>query len=123
GSVAQDVKWRPDRARAITQRYADLTRQLASREPLDLVVFPETALPYWFRDDRFSAYREEVEQLARDVSAPILVGSLEMGRIEGKPKVFNRAFLLDREGEVAGYSDKVHLVPFGEYLPMPWLFQ
>ena len=123
GSVTQDVKWKPDRARAITQRYADLTRQLAAAEPLDLVVFPETALPYWFLDDRFSAYREQIEQLARDVGAPILVGSLEMDRIEGKPKVYNRAFLLDREGEVVDSSDKVHLVPFGEYLPMPWLFQ
>ena len=122
-SVTQDVKWKPDRARTITERYADLTRQLASREPLDLVVFPETALPYWFRDERFSAYREKVEQLARDVSAPILVGSLEMARIEGEPRIYNRAFLLDGEGKVADYSDKVHLVPFGEYLPMPWLFQ
>ena len=123
GSVIQEVKWKPDRARTITQRYADLTRQLASKAPLDLVVFPETALPYWFRDDRFSAYRGEIEQLARDVSTPILVGSLEMGLIGGEAKIYNRAFLLDREGRVVDFSDKVHLVPFGEYLPMPWLFQ
>ena len=125
GSIPQDEKWKADRQRRTTDHYIELTRNFLAENPgesHDLIVFPETALPYYLTDPVFEEYREQVSGLARQLDTPILVGSLE-GR-KGVPgqAIYNRAFLLDRRGELIDFADKVHLVPFGEYLPLPRLF-
>lgn len=117
GSVPQAEKWKGDHLAQTTRRYTDLAHTLTGSE-LDLVVFPETCLPFYFEDPRFAQYREPIAALAPGLGAPLLVGSLDF---DGQ-HIYNRAFLLDTLGQVAGHADKVHLVPFGEYLPMPWLF-
>ncbi|MCC7261948.1 MAG: apolipoprotein N-acyltransferase [Candidatus Latescibacteria bacterium] len=119
GSIDQGEKWKGDRLGQTTQRYVDLASTLAAERPLDLVVFPETCLPFYFLDPRFASYRAPFTALAGQLGAPMLVGSLDF---DGE-RIYNRAFLLDAQGQVSGHADKVHLVPFGEYLPMPWLFQ
>ena len=118
GNITQDQKW-GDRKLAATQRYIDLSRQLP--EPLDLIVFPETALPFFFTDPFYRAYHQPVAELARQRATPLLVGSLE-GRLARPDTIFNRAYLLDDQGVLHDHADKVHLVPFGEYLPFPWFF-
>ncbi len=117
GSIPQGQKWKGDQLAETTRRYVDLAGALAGTQ-LDLVVFPETCFPYYFLDPRFAQYREPVTALAAKLGAPLLVGSLDF---DGQ-HIYNRAFLLDVQGQVVGHADKVHLVPFGEYLPMPWLF-
>ncbi|MEW6751695.1 MAG: apolipoprotein N-acyltransferase [Candidatus Latescibacterota bacterium] len=118
GNVPQDVKWRQAGREGTTRHYLELTRTL--REPgLDLVVFPETALPYFLADESNAALRAQVANLARELGAPILVGSLGGSWDEG---IYNRAFLVDADGALGGHADKAHLVPFGEYLPFPWIF-
>jgi apolipoprotein N-acyltransferase len=117
GSIPQGEKWKGDQLAQTTQRYVDLARTLG--DSLDLVVFPETCLPFYFLEPRYTQYREPIAALAPYLNAPLLVGSLD----SEDGNLYNRAFLLDRQGQVVGHADKVHLVPFGEYLPMPWLFQ
>lgn len=119
GSIGQGEKWKGDRLGETTQRYVELAAGLAGEAPLDLVVFPETCLPFYFEDPRFAPYRDQFTALAAQLAAPLLVGSLDLE----EDRIYNRAFLLDRQGQVIGHADKIHLVPFGEYLPMPWLFQ
>ena len=121
GNVPQDIKWKPNRSDVATARYVELTRQLALTDSADLIIFPETALPFWLSDPAHSQHRQQVEELARDISTPLLVGSLGWDGLEGG--LYNRGFLLDADGSLRGFTDKVHLVPFGEYLPLPWLFQ
>ena len=53
----------------------------------------------------------------------MLVGSLKGDSQNRTAPVYNRAFLLNVQGEVVDYADKVHLVPFGEFLPFPFIFQ
>ena len=125
GSIPQDTKWKSDRQRRTTDHYIELTREFMAEnagKEYDLIVFPETALPYYLTDPVYEEYRERVAGLARQLDIPILVGSLE-GRsgVAGHP-IYNRAFLMDRRGELVDFADKVHLVPFGEYLPLPQLF-
>lgn len=119
GSIPQGEKWKGDQLAQTTQRYVDLARTLAGGDSLDLIVFPETCLPFYFLEPRYAQYREPITALASHLGAPLLVGSLDCE--DGN--IYNRAFLLDNRGQVTGYADKVHLVPFGEYLPMAWLFQ
>ena len=45
----------------------------------------------------------------------MLVGSLKGDSQNRTAPVYNRAFLLNTQGEVVDYADKVHLVPFGEF--------
>lgn len=118
GNVSQDRKWLQDQRKAATAHFSGLARQFPA-DSLDLIVFPETALPFYLEHPANQEHRAELANLARTLRTPLLVGSLGGTPAEG---VFNRAFLFDRSGEVVDYADKVHLVPFGEYLPFPWLF-
>ena len=127
GNVPQGIKWRRDRVDITTTRYVDLTRQLVRESssgagPLDLIVFPETALPFYLTDPAHSSQRQRIAELAVKISTPILVGSLE-GRLRDREHpIYNRAYLINRSGDIVASADKVHLVPFGEYLPLPLLF-
>ncbi|MFP6643209.1 MAG: apolipoprotein N-acyltransferase, partial [Candidatus Latescibacterota bacterium] len=123
GNIGQDVKWKPGWKQATMQKYIELTRNLAKvSERLDLILWPETALPFRFDDATHAAFRRSVTQLATDLDTPLLIGSLGTKSSTGQPGLFNRSFLIARDGRLAATADKVHLVPFGEYLPFPWFF-
>ena len=114
GNVAQGEKWDPTRATAIFESYLGLTRR-AIREGADLVIWPESSTPFSFEEDRTAA--EAVRQLARDGQVDILFGSNQVERTTPN-RYFNAAFLLGPDGEQKGVYRKMHLVPFGEYVPL-----
>ena len=122
GNIPQGEKWKKDRIARSTHRYIRLTRTFPS-DQLDLIVFPETALPFRFRDQYYRSHHRKIVELVRQLRTPVLVGSLEGGGGTESKSLYNRAFLLDERGDVLDYQDKVHLVPFGEYLPLSFLFQ
>jgi len=119
GSIPQDLKWKTDRVAATTRHYAELTRSLPA-DQLDLIIFPETALPFYFRHPYFAENQRQITSLAREMKTPILVGTLGGSWEKG---IYNRAFLVDAKGQIRDFADKVHLVPFGEYLPLAFFFQ
>lgn len=110
GNIPQGVKWDPSWQDTTLGIYRDLTRA-AVRNQSRLVVWPETAVPFFFRDD---PRRAQVEALARRVGAHLFVGAPD--RQDGQPR--NTAFLVGPRGETVGRYDKRHLVPFGEYVPL-----
>ncbi len=114
GNVAQGEKWDPTRATAIFESYLGLTRR-AIREGAALVIWPESSTPFSFEEDRTAA--EAVRQLARDGRVDILFGSNQVERASPN-RYFNAAFLLGPDGEQKGVYRKMHLVPFGEYVPL-----
>ncbi len=109
------------------QTLTDLTqlsaRSAGSQAPgkVDLVVWPESPAPFFTNDARF---RNAVSQMARDTKARVVVGAIGSNAAQpnGEGAVFNSAALIDPNGEWISRYDKVHLVPFGEYLPFPSLF-
>jgi apolipoprotein N-acyltransferase len=114
GNVAQDEKWDPARAGAIFQDYLAMTRR-AIAEGAGLVIWPESSTPFRFKEQAEQA--EHVRALAREANVPVLVGSDEIER--GSPtRYYNSAFLLRPDGTDAGVYRKMHLVPFGEYVPL-----
>ncbi|OGG55409.1 MAG: apolipoprotein N-acyltransferase, partial [Candidatus Handelsmanbacteria bacterium RIFCSPLOWO2_12_FULL_64_10] len=117
GSIPQGEKWRVDARGGTVERYANLTRRLAGAR-CDFIVLPETAFPFSFRDPENASHCATLTGLARELNVPMLIGSLE--QTDGR--IYNRAFLISRAGEVVGHQDKVHLVPFGEYLPLECIF-
>ncbi len=123
GNIPQDRKWKVHRLTWTANHYAKLTRQLAAEDSPDLIIYPETALPLYFGDPFYASYTDTIAALPPELETPLLVGSLKADYQDDHASIYNRAFLLDTQGEVVDFADKVHLVPFGEFLPFPSIFQ
>jgi apolipoprotein N-acyltransferase len=91
----------------------------ASPQKIDLVVWPESPAPFFTNDSRF---RDAISALARSAKTWTIAGSIGTTETPGQPLVFNSAAWVSPTGEWTARYDKVHLVPFGEYLPFPSLF-
>ncbi len=114
GNVDQGEKWEAARAGAIFRDYLRLTREAIARGAR-VVVWPESSTPFFFEEDRPAA--EEVRAIAREAQVSVLLGSdeIERGRTT---RYFNSAFLVRPDGTTAAVYRKMHLVPFGEYVPL-----
>jgi apolipoprotein N-acyltransferase len=88
-----------------------------------LIVWPESPSPFYTNDPLF---RDAVSALARQSGTWVVAGSIGITPVmhsgAGNSQIFNSAALVSPQGEWLGRYDKVHLVPFGEYLPFPSLF-
>ena len=114
GNVDQAQKWNVTRASAIFQDYLNMTRQ-AIREGAQLVLWPESSTPFLFEEDLPSAAM--VRTLAQQARVPMVFGSDQIER--GRPdRYYNSAFLVRADGTTGGVYRKMHLVPFGEYVPL-----
>ena len=116
GNIDQREKIEPARAGAIFQDYLRMTRQ-AIREGAGFVIWPESSTPFRFEDDLLAA--AQIRTLAQQARVPILFGSDQFVRgANGAPTTFyNSAFLVGADGTTGGVYRKMHLVPFGEYVP------
>ncbi|MFH1350743.1 MAG: apolipoprotein N-acyltransferase [Pseudomonadota bacterium] len=119
GNIDQSMKWHPAYQKKTLQIYQGLTRSARVFNP-QLVVWPETAVPFFFQDNPELSLR--VIRTSRESGAWLIFGSPAYGRDVDGTKFYNRAYLLSPDGELTGYYDKVHLVPFGEYVPLKWFF-
>jgi apolipoprotein N-acyltransferase len=124
GNVEESERQTPAMQPAIFQNYLRMTRQ-AIGEGAELVLWPESSTPFYFEEDRPGA--DLVRTLARQARVPILLGSDQIGwdtkngqRVPSK--YYNSAFLVRADGTTAGFYRKMHLVPFGEYVPLKRLF-
>jgi apolipoprotein N-acyltransferase len=106
GNVEQEMKFRPERAPAIFETYA----RFAESAQAKLIVFPETALPVFF--ERIApAYLARLEAAARENRGDLLVGvPFRDGR-----DYYNSVVSLGVSPRQVYH--KVHLVPFGEFVP------
>ncbi|AJE03732.1 apolipoprotein N-acyltransferase [Geobacter pickeringii] len=116
GNIDQNIKWDPAFQEATVSIYERLSRKACATGPVDLVVWPESAAPFYFQDEE--RYAARIKTLAKELSSCAVVGSPAYVKDGGEVKYLNSAFLLSPWGEVVGRSDKIHLVPFGEYVPM-----
>ncbi len=115
-NIAQVDKWNPDKAHMIVERYQQLTRQ-ALAAGAEFILWPESSTPFYFEEDPQGV---AVRDLVRQSGKPLLLGSDE---IESGPtkRYYNSAFILDEGGATAAVYRKIHLVPFGEYVPFQQL--
>lgn len=111
GNVAQDQKWLPEMRMPTMERYWTLTKE---NRDADFIVWPEAAIPalYWQLDQGF--YRQ-VEDALLDEPQRLLTGTL-VHELE-RDVYFNSAVVLG--GDARRFYHKRHLVPFGEYFPVP----
>lgn len=111
GNVEQDQKWDPRFRDAIVSRYLTLSRE-AILSGAQLVVWPEASTPFFI--DRDSALAEPIRKLAEQTRTPFVIGTDEFDGTN----IFNSASVIGADGRGRGGYRKMHLVPFGEYVPL-----
>ncbi len=116
GNIEQDLKWDRAAREAIFSIYRALTLEAAADSEVDLIVWPEAATPSFFANDR--AFQASLLHLAQDAGRPLLFGSPTYVRDGEQDAMLNSAFLVGPDATVLGRYDKIHLVPFGEYIPL-----
>jgi len=120
GNIEQDKKWDPAFQAQTLGTYKRLTREALAQRP-DLVIWPETATPFYFTGvaPADQVLTEDLKTFVRQNKVPLLFGSPTYEvqpnrRIVGR----NSAFLLSEDGQTEAVYHKIHLVPFGEYVPL-----
>jgi apolipoprotein N-acyltransferase len=122
GNVAQDEKWNPANRAEITDRYLSMSRQ-ALALGAQFIMWPESATPLPLEQDIVGG--AAIRRLAVESNVTLLVGSDQIEPIKAAPGVekqesryYNAAFLVRPDGKVGAVYRKMHLVPFGEYVPL-----
>ncbi|MBU1881334.1 apolipoprotein N-acyltransferase [bacterium] len=124
GNIDPEDKWRlpPDSSIVI---YEALTEQITAENDVDLVLWPETAVPVYLGHQM--RYQNRIRSLARNIDAAILTGASHYEFMEPAERGhyrYNSAFFFPADGSQPGRYDKIRLVPFGERVPFQhWIPQ
>jgi len=121
--VDQANKWRPENSAEIFNDYLDLTKSGGGSPGLNgigLVIWPETAVPFLLAEssDALLAIGNLLPE-----GTTLLVGAVRLGEerdAQGRltsRRIYNSLLVIDDKAQILGTYDKIHLVPFGEYLP------
>jgi apolipoprotein N-acyltransferase len=115
GNIDQSIKWDHSFQRETLKIYKKLSSKVAKEKP-DLIIWPETATPFFFQDAK--EYQPLVLEIPRQTNAFLLFGTPTYKIQKGRVDHYNSAYLISPSGDLAGKYDKIHLVPFGEYVPL-----
>jgi apolipoprotein N-acyltransferase len=137
-NIAVDTNWTRDAFERTLRELTDLSvkdvspnsslmsgSKLPDSKPskVDLIVWPESPAPFFTNDPLF---RDPVSQMARAAHSWVVTGAIGSAPAAqsstSASEVFNSAALISPSGDWIARYDKMHLVPFGEYLPFPRLF-
>lgn len=128
GNIPQDIKWSEAHVAYIHSEYKRLTEEAIEAERPDLVIWPETAMPSYLRFDHQGLTL--LSGLIKKSKIPFLVGASDARQMtknvtpNAAPtkapivEYYNTAFLIEPGKGFTQQYNKIHLVPFGEY--MPW---
>jgi apolipoprotein N-acyltransferase len=120
GGIRQEDKWLPENAWANVGRHIQLTERAAA-QGARLVIWPESAVPFLF--DEEPALAELLRATVRRHGIYLFFGNDDREpQPEGRRLVYVGAKLLDPSGAVTMRYRKIHLVPFGEYVPLQPVF-
>ncbi|MCX5668262.1 MAG: apolipoprotein N-acyltransferase [Candidatus Omnitrophica bacterium] len=152
GNIPQDQKWDERFTARILEKYTALTVSSAAEKPDLIIwpetsvpgfIDPSTPLPstslgmvrgmvsssnHRVNPEQGRGIEDQnnllewVRGLARLADAPLLVGAPRYEEVNGRELYYNSAFLILKDGSPAQAYDKIHLVPFGEYVPLKNLF-
>jgi len=115
GNIDQSIKWNENFQKETLNIYEHLSLQNTPAEG-GLLVWPETALPFNFLD--VNDLQKQVKYLAVKTKSWFIFGAVSYLPKRGYADYFNSAYILSPDGENKGRYDKVHLVPYGEYVPL-----
>ena len=132
GNISQLQKWDPRQFPKILQRYIGLTHKASGEQP-ELIVWPETATRSRALTGEWPIYYGRFSQMLREIGIPILLGTANRGETDKaigqfsksaerrNTDIYNRVLSIAPDGKIHGDYAKMHLVPFGEYVPLAHL--
>ena len=121
GNIPQSLKFKSVETERILGIHRDLSLQALAKNP-DLIIWPETMLPgiFFSHEGYFATYNKtfdldsSVRHLTAQLGRPLLAGARSESASDDQ---FNSALLITADGEVVSMYSKMHLVPFGEFVP------
>jgi apolipoprotein N-acyltransferase len=119
GNIPQTLKFDSKEKPMILERYRTLTERVMIMQP-EMIIWPESATPEPLRYDPDSFAL--VTNLAERASAYLLTGTLDATPHSSPIEAFNAAMLVRPDGTLGAIYRKIHLVPFGEYVPLRRVF-
>jgi apolipoprotein N-acyltransferase len=119
GNIDQSIKWNENFQKETIRIYEDLSLR---HPPANggLIVWPETAVPFNFQDE--NDLHRQVKELSVKAKSWFIFGSMSYAPGSENTDYYNSAYLLSPQGDIRGKYDKVHLVPYGEYVPLRTIF-
>ena len=121
GGIEQDEKWDDEHAKSIYEKYRRMTQRYTDIADFDLVIWPESSLPYALNDPFNKAF---LNHLLSSNNFELVLGINESVPGEG---IYNSIAVLQGSTSTQKTYRKIHLVPFGEFVPfresMPFLEQ
>ena len=129
-NIPVDENWTRDTFERTLRELTDLSEKSDVSDAINsrpgnvgLIVWPESPAPFFTNDPLF---REQISRMARKADSWVVTGAIgsapAMQGGRSASQLFNSAALVSPSGDWTARYDKVHLVPFGEYLPFPQVF-
>jgi apolipoprotein N-acyltransferase len=120
-NVSMTLQKTPAELNAFRERHLALSKQALANLPSEthrrLVIWPESPMNFTYASDK--TFQEWVANFARDNRTSLIFNSLEPA---GPDAYYNSALLINEDGRMIAQYDKIRLMPFGEYVPLPnWL--
>ncbi len=123
GNIEQCRFPTPEQAQNALDTYISLSELGITLKP-DVMIWPETAVPvsYVLNNPFSEQYRNKLSSLINESQIPFLIGTIDyrfppFAKTNKEYKVYNSAMFIDKNAKVADTFDKIHTVPFGEYVP------
>jgi apolipoprotein N-acyltransferase len=119
GNIDQSIKWEESYQKETVRIYEQLSMKNAPAKT-GLIIWPETAVPFNYQDK--SDLQRRVKDTAIKTNNWFIFGSTSYVQQKHERDYYNSAYLLAPDGEIKGKYNKVHLVPYGEYVPLRDVF-
>lgn len=115
GNISQLEKWQKGNFPSIFAKYLKLSREAASEKP-DLIVWPETSVSGEILSGKLPNYNKHFRNFQDQIGKiPMLIGATDPDALDN---LYNRVISVSSDSEIVGKYAKMHLVPFGEYVPL-----
>ncbi len=115
GNIPQELKWEPRARSPIVNKYLSLSKGSLDSRP-ELVIWPEASFPEPVEPG--ARYLDRVKEFCAKNKVALLMGAVTVSA----GGYYNSAMLISGSGKEEGRYNKIHLVPFGEYIPLKKIF-